>query len=65
MCRDQNFISGDERDLLAWLLSLSKRMKIEKPGVGRPLLGRAKNVLLIIINRPGVARAVLESPPLL
>ena len=38
MCRDQNLISGDEPDLL----SLSERMKIEKPGVGRPLLGLAK-----------------------
>ena len=47
MCRDQNLISGDERDLVACsvaqLLALSEHMKIEKPGVGRPLLGTAKN----------------------
>ena len=40
MCRDQNLISEtnertDERT--------DERMKIEKPGVGRPLLGPAKN----------------------
>ena len=43
MCRDQNLIEGDERVSVGWLVTPSKRMKIEKPGVGRPLvLGPAK-----------------------
>ena len=41
MCRDQNLIS--ETDGRADKQT-SERMKIEKPGVGRPLLGQAKMV---------------------
>ena len=35
MCRDQNWTSETDR--------ASERMKIEKPGLGRPLLGPVKN----------------------
>ena len=41
MCRDQNLISGDERRSVTRSVALSERMKIEKPGLGRPLLGPA------------------------
>ena len=54
MCRDQNLISGDEQDLVACsvarLLALSERMKIEKPGVGRPLLGPAIKLISYVYH---------------
>ena len=43
MCRDQNLIS--ETDVRAY-----ERMKIEKPGVGRPFLGPAKREINIKEN---------------
>ena len=39
MCRDQNLISETSEQTNE---RASERMKIEKPGVGRPLLGPAK-----------------------
>ena len=47
MCRDQNLISetSERADGRA-----SERMKIEKPGVGRPLLGPAKIDYVIVIK---------------
>ena len=44
MSRDQNLISGDEQDSLAQLLACllcPNVWKLQKPGVGRPLLGLA------------------------
>ena len=40
MCRDQNLISETDGRTDEWT---DEHMKIEKPGVGRPLLGPAKN----------------------
>ena len=55
MCRDQNLISEtDLRTDVQTDVRTEERMKIEKPPVGRPLLGPA-------INRPDVAWAVLQS----
>ena len=50
MCRDQNLISGDERDSVACWLALTECMKIEKPGVSRPLLGPAKTLIVTNIK---------------
>ena len=57
MCKDQNWTSETDRATER----PSKRMKIEKPGVGRPLLGPAKillsgsheHSLRTIVNRDG------------
>ena len=45
MCRDQNLISETNKRTNGQTDGqTSKRMKIEKPGVGRPLLGLAINI---------------------
>ena len=44
MCRDQNLISETNERTTE---RTSERMKIEKPGVGRPLLGPANTTLCI------------------
>ena len=50
--------------MLACLLACSERMKIEKPGVGRPLLGPAKKKITLLVNYISLLQGLstLEAP---